>query len=104
MSSKIVDPEVTEEPVKEEVNESLEALAVEDEVKEEEIQAQEHELPKKFQGKSATEIAEAYDNLEKELGRKGQEIGGSSGDHEVIGVSTADGGVGDRQGLSSSPV
>jgi len=77
MSSKIVDPEVTEEPVKEEVNESLEALAVEDEVKEEEIQAQEeeHELPKKFQGKSATEIAEAYDNLEKELGRKGQEIG-----------------------------
>ena len=79
MSSKIVDPEVTEEPVKEQVNESLEVLAVEDEVTEEEIQAQEqeeeHELPKKFQGKSATEIAEAYDNLEKELGRKGQEIG-----------------------------
>jgi hypothetical protein len=78
MSSKIVDPEVTEEPVKQQVNESLEVLAVEDEVTEEEIQAQqeeEHELPKKFQGKSATEIAEAYDNLEKELGRKGQEIG-----------------------------
>ena len=79
MRSKIVDPEVTEEPVKQQVNESLEVLAVEDEVTEEEIQAQqeeeEHELPKKFQGKSATEIAEAYDNLEKELGRKGQEIG-----------------------------
>ena len=80
MRSKIVDPEVTEEPVKEQVNESLEVLAVEDEVTEEEIQAQqeqeeEHELPKKFQGKSATEIAEAYDNLEKELGRNGQEIG-----------------------------
>ena len=75
MSSKIVDPEVTEEPVKEEVNESLEALAVEEEVKEEEIQAQEQELPKKFQGKSEYEIAEAYENLEKELGRKGQEIG-----------------------------
>ena len=79
MSSKIVDPEVKEEePVQEQVDESLEALAVEDEVKEEEIQAQEEEkpeLPKKFQGKSEYEIAEAYENLEKELGRKGQEIG-----------------------------
>ena len=43
MSSKIVDPEVTEEPVKEQVNESLEVLAVEDEVTEEEIQAQQEE-------------------------------------------------------------
>jgi len=76
MSSKIVDPEVKEEEtVKEQVDESLEALAVEEEVKEEEIQAQEQELPKKFQGKSEYEIAEAYENLEKELGRKGQEIG-----------------------------
>ena len=76
MSSKIVDPEVQEEPVQEQVNESLEALAVEDEVEQEEIQEPEApELPKKFQGKSSSEIAEAYENLEKELGRKGQEIG-----------------------------
>jgi len=76
MSSKIVDPEVHEEPVEEQANESLEALAVEDEVEQEEIQEQEEpELPKKFQGKSSSEIAEAYENLEKELGRKGQEIG-----------------------------
>ena len=76
MSSKIVDPEVQEEPVEEQVNETLEALAVEEEVEQEEIQEPEaQELPKKFQGKSSTEIAEAYENLEKELGRKGQEIG-----------------------------
>ena len=74
MSSKIVDPEVTEEVVEEQVDVSLEALAVEDEVEEEVIQ-EEAELPKKFQGKSSTEIVEAYENLEKELGRKGQEIG-----------------------------
>ena len=78
MSSKIVDHEVHEEPVEEQANESLEALAVEDEVNEEVTQEQETtepELPKKFQGKSSSEIAEAYENLEKELGRKGQEIG-----------------------------
>ena len=76
MSSKIVDPEVQEEPVQEQVNETLEALAVEEEVEQEEIQEPEaQELPKKFQGKSSSEIAEAYENLEKELGRKGQEIG-----------------------------
>ncbi len=33
------------------------------------------ELPAKFQGKSAAEIAESYASLERELGRKGQEIG-----------------------------
>ena len=63
MSSKIVDPEVHEEPVEEQANESLEALAVEDEVNEEVTQEQETtepELPKKFQGKSSSEIAEAY--------------------------------------------
>jgi len=76
MSSKIVDPEVQEEPVQEQVNETLEALAVEEEVEQEEIQEPEaQELPKKFQGKSSSEIAEAYENLEKEQGRKGQEIG-----------------------------
>ena len=33
------------------------------------------EIPSKFKGKSPDEIVEAYVNLEKELGRKGQEIG-----------------------------
>ncbi len=33
------------------------------------------ELPKKFQGKSMEDIVSSYENLEKELGRKGQELG-----------------------------
>ena len=35
----------------------------------------EYELPSKFSGKSTREIVSSYENLEKELGRKGQEIG-----------------------------
>tara|TARA_R110002096_G_scaffold115993_1_gene251580 strand:+ start:110 stop:916 length:807 start_codon:yes stop_codon:yes gene_type:complete len=35
----------------------------------------EYELPKKFQGKSMEDIVGSYENLEKELGRKGSEIG-----------------------------
>ena len=35
----------------------------------------EYELPKKFQGKSMEDIVSSYENLEKELGRKGSEIG-----------------------------
>lgn len=34
-----------------------------------------YELPEKFKGKSVEEIIESYTSLEKELGRKGQEIG-----------------------------
>ena len=33
------------------------------------------QLPEKFQGKSMEEVVSSYENLEKELGRKGQEIG-----------------------------
>tara|TARA_R110000787_G_scaffold77176_2_gene169833 strand:- start:2699 stop:3493 length:795 start_codon:yes stop_codon:yes gene_type:complete len=36
---------------------------------------QEDELPSKFKGKSVGDIVSSYENLEKELGRKGQEIG-----------------------------
>jgi len=75
MVSKIVEPEVEET---QETNEedTLETLAIQDEAEETvEEPEQEQELPQKFQGKSASEIAEAYENLEKELGRKGQEIG-----------------------------
>ena len=35
----------------------------------------EYELPSKFSGKSTRDIISSYENLEKELGRKGQEIG-----------------------------
>ena len=38
-------------------------------------ESEEFELPDKFKGKSVTEIVSSYENLEKELGRKGQEIG-----------------------------
>lgn len=36
---------------------------------------QEVELPEKFKGKSMEDIISSYENLEKELGRKGQELG-----------------------------
>ena len=38
-------------------------------------ESEEPELPDKFKGKSVTEIVSSYENLEKALGRKGQEIG-----------------------------
>ena len=38
-------------------------------------ESEEPELPDKFKGKSVTEFVSSYENLEKELGRKGQEIG-----------------------------
>ena len=71
MSSRSADPEVVNEEIITEEVETLEAFA--EPVEEEAVQ--EPELPSKFQGKSAAEIADAYENLEKELGRKGQEIG-----------------------------
>lgn len=42
---------------------------------EEREEAPKPELPEKFRGKSSEEIASAYTQLEKELGRKGNEIG-----------------------------
>ena len=72
MVSKIVEPEVEETQETEE--DTLETLAIQDEP-EETVEEPEQELPQKFQGKSAKEVAEAYENLERELGRKGQEIG-----------------------------
>lgn len=65
MSDIIVDPGVEAE--------DIQALGEEEEQPVEEEAAE--ELPEKFRGKSAADIAEAYENLEKELGRKGQEIG-----------------------------
>ena len=59
----IVDPEVEG---------SVEAF---DEVEVDTSEVVEYELPEKFRGKSQKEIIDAYSNLEKELGRKGQEVG-----------------------------
>ena len=67
---------VVEEPV--ETLEEAETFSdiTEEAPEEEQPQKQEElELPAKFQGKSTKEILESYENLEKELGRKGQEIG-----------------------------
>ena len=62
----IVDPEVEG---------SVEAFN-ETEIETPEVEAEpEYEVPEKFRGKSQQEIIDAYSNLEKELGRKGQEIG-----------------------------
>jgi hypothetical protein len=41
----------------------------------EEVAEVEYELPEKFRGKSQKDIVDMYSNLEKELGRKGQEVG-----------------------------
>ena len=48
---------------------------ISEEVPQDEEQPLATELPQKFQGKSVEEIVSSYENLEKELGRKGQEIG-----------------------------
>ena len=45
------------------------------------LEEQPPEIPSKFQGKSVEEIVSSYENLEKELGRKGQEIGELRGLH-----------------------
>jgi len=63
----IVDPEVEG---------TIESFDAEPEVEAAEVETEvEYELPEKFRGKSQKEIIDAYSNLEKELGRKGQEIG-----------------------------
>jgi len=71
-------PESTVEPTTNDAVETFEA-AVDDTV-EEQIVAEaedstENVIPNKFAGKSTEEIIESYQNLEKELGRKAQEVG-----------------------------
>ena len=67
----IVDPEVegSVETFAEEVEVESETPVVEA------SEAPEYEMPEKFRGKSQKEIIESYNRLEKELGRKGQEVG-----------------------------
>ena len=69
-----MDSVVVEEPI--ETQEETDQFAdIETEAPQPEEQPQEVELPNKFKGKSMEDIVSSYENLEKELGRKGQEIG-----------------------------
>ena len=72
MSSVVVEEKV-ETP--EETNQFSDIQAEETPTEIQEEQSQEPELPDKFKGKSITDIVSSYENLEKELGRKGQEVG-----------------------------
>ena len=72
MSSVVVEEKV-ETP--EETNQFSDIQAEETPTEIQEEQSQEPELPSKFKGKSITDIVSSYENLEKELGRKGQEVG-----------------------------
>jgi len=72
MSSVVVEEKV-ETP--EETNQFSDIQAEETPTEVQEEQSQELELPDKFKGKSITDIVSSYENLEKELGRKGQEVG-----------------------------
>lgn len=58
------------------IDDLVEVVDVENEVVEPVEKIKEEEvIPEKFKGKSTKEIADSYVNLEKELGRKAQEIG-----------------------------
>lgn len=63
---------VVVDPVEETSQEDISDITAEPQ---EEIQQPEEVIPEKFRGKTVAEVASAYENLEKELGRKGQEIG-----------------------------
>jgi len=78
MSNIVVDAEgvsnemeaVAEPVTNEEVVAAEEAL-----VEETQVEEPAYELPSKFAGKTIEEVAESYENLEKELGRKQSEVG-----------------------------
>jgi len=72
-------PESTVEPT---TNEAVETFEIADDTVEEHIEAeaeesteQEYAVPDKFAGKSLEDVINSYENLEKELGRKAQEVG-----------------------------
>ncbi len=69
----VVDPESYEPEAPTELVEQEQEVQAEAVV---ETQAEaEYQVPDKFRGKSVEEIVDSYSQLEKELGRKGQEIG-----------------------------
>jgi hypothetical protein len=73
VNSIIVDPEMETLESVEDTTSDMGTGAIE--TTEEEQTQSEYELPSKFQGKSVEDIVNSYSELEKELGRKGQEIG-----------------------------
>lgn len=75
-------PESTIEPTTNEAVETMEVTgeveATEEQIVDEVVDTETQEasvVPNKFAGKSTEEIIESYQNLEKELGRKAQEVG-----------------------------
>ena len=75
MDSKVVEETIeTPEEAAEFTDINEQEAPLEDQPQTDEV-TEEAELPAKFQGKSMSEVVESYANLEKELGRKGQEIG-----------------------------
>ena len=64
--------EATIEPTTNETTETLDAVEAEETST---AETEVHKIPDKFAGKSPEEIIESYQNLEKELGRKAQEVG-----------------------------
>lgn len=74
MTSRIVEPTELLDEEFDTLEDDLDLNAPEPQV-EQEDQSEANNIPEKFKGKSSEEIAEAYLNLEKEYGRRSQEIG-----------------------------
>ena len=70
-------PESTIEPTTNDAVETFEATedTTEEQIVDEAVETEASVVPDKFAGKSPEEIIESYQNLEKELGRKAQEVG-----------------------------
>lgn len=70
-------PESTIEPTTNDAVETFEATedTTEEQIVDEAVETEAPVVPDKFAGKSPEEIIESYQNLEKELGRKAQEVG-----------------------------
>lgn len=76
MESKIVDRQEEAEAVEGEEFVNLDEVSTEEEEQvTEQEESQGSEIPEKFQGKSFEDVVDMYRNLEKDYGRKGNEIG-----------------------------
>lgn len=79
MSNIVVDGDAAATPTTEEApitnQETVETTEAEATTTEVEAPVEENPIPEKFAGKSLEEVIGSYENLEKELGRKAQEVG-----------------------------
>ena len=80
MTSIVVDADTTESaPVEATIepttNDAVDTYETADEVTTEVTETVENSIPDKFAGKSLEDVISSYENLEKELGRKSQEVG-----------------------------